>query len=301
NSLVATKLAKGYTPGQNGTPYQYTGYEGRSTGILPQLLEAVTDTHALGCLLIDPLYCAQEKLDGKRLLLRKQGSTVTGINRKGLIVAVPEPVVAKARQVPGNFLVDGEAMGDTLHVFDLLESSQDGDLRPLPYVERLQRLGQLLPWEFNALVPVPTAHTAREKTSLYARLRGQFKEGVVLKLLTAPYTPGKTSGSSAPALKHKFIESASFLVTLVHPTKRSISLGLYDGSEIVEAGHVTIPPNRAMPRPGSVVEVRYLYAFKQSGAVYQPCYLGEREDIDQAECMVSQLKYRHEPAATIRV
>ena len=122
----------------------------------------------------------------------------------------------------------------------------------------------------------------------------------MLKLLTAPYTPGKTSGSSV-ALKYKFIESASFLVTLVHPTKRSVALGLYEGSEIVEAGHVTIPPNHEVPRPGSVVEVRYLYAFRQSGSVYQPLYLGEREDIDQAECTVSQLKYRHEPVATIRV
>ena len=49
------------------------------------------------------------------------------------------------------------------------------------------------------------------------------------------------------------------------------------------------------------MEVRYLCAFKQSGAVYQPLYLGEREDIDQTECVVSQLKYRLEPVASIRV
>ena len=97
------------------------------------------------------------------------------------------------------------------------------------------------------------------------------------------------------------MESASFVVTLVHPTKRSVSLGLYARSEIVEAGNVTIPPNHDIPKAGTVVEVRYLYAFRQSGAVYQPCYLGEREDIEPAECTVSQLKYRHEPAATIRV
>ena len=38
------------------------------------------------------------------------------------------------------------------------------------------------------------------------------------------------------------------------------------------------------------MEVRYLYAFRQSGAVYQPVYLGEREDIEPAECTVSQLQ-----------
>ncbi len=35
NQLVAAKVAKGYSPGQDGTPYQHTGHEGRSTGIYP--------------------------------------------------------------------------------------------------------------------------------------------------------------------------------------------------------------------------------------------------------------------------
>lgn len=88
----------------------------------------------------------------------------------------------------------------------------------------------------------------------------------------------------------------------VHPTKRSVSLSLYaDSSEIVDAGNVTIPPNHDVPKPGAVVEVRYLYAYKESGAVYQPVYLGEREDIEPAECSVSQLKYRCEPAATLTI
>ena len=301
NHLVASKLAKGYTPSQDGTPYQHTGHEGRATGVYPQLLETVADTHALGHLLIDPLYCAQEKLDGKRLLLRRCGDTVEGINRRGLIVAVPRAFAEAVLQLPGNCLLDGEAVGDVFHVFDLLEGGGK-DHRALPYVDRLHRLHALLSGQVDpTLVPVHTAWAAREKTSLYARLRGQFKEGIVLKLLTAPYTPGKASGSSATQLKYKFIESASFVVTLVHPTKRSVSLGLYDGSEIVEAGNVTVPPNHEIPKPGTVVEVRYLYAFRQSGAVYQPLYLGEREDIDQAECTVSQLKYRHESAATLRV
>ena len=42
--------------------------------------------------------------------------------------------------------------------------------------------------------------------------------------------------------------------------------------------NVTIPPSHDIPKPGTVVEVRYLYAFRQSGAIYQPCYLGEREE-----------------------
>ena len=74
-------------------------------------------------------------------------------------------------------------------------------------------------------------------------------------------------------LKYKFVESASFVVTQVHPTKRSVSLGLYAGwARSSRLGNVTIPPNHDIPKAGSVVEVRYLYAFRQSGAVYQPVY-----------------------------
>ncbi len=115
-----------------------------------------------------------------------------------------------------------------------------------PYVDRLSRLTRLIPAEFTALQVVYTARSAREKIALLERLRREQKEGIVLKNLTAAYSPGKTSGSN-DHLKYKFVESASFVVTLVHPTKRSVSLGLYAGSEIVDAGNVTIPPNHDIP------------------------------------------------------
>ena len=299
NQLVASKLAKGYTPGQDGTPYQHTGHEGRSTGVYPQLLTPVEDEHALGHLLLDPLYCAQEKHDGKRLMVRKQGHTVEGINRRGLIVAVPNSIGREMRQLAGDCLLDGEAVGDVLHVFDVLENAWQ-DVRPQPYVDRLNLLAHLIPADFTSMQVVHTAWSAREKIGLLERLRRENKEGIVLKNLTAAYSPGKTSGS-ADQLKYKLYESASFVVTQVHATKRSVSLGLSAKEQIVEAGNVTIPPNQPIPAAGAVVEVRYLYAFRQSGAVYQPSYLGEREDIEPAECSTSQLKYRHEPAVTIRV
>jgi len=43
---------------------------------------------------------------------------------------------------------------------------------------------------------------------------------------------------------------------------------------------------------GTLVEVRYLYAFRESGSIYQPFYLGERDDIPAEECTVDQLKYK---------
>ena len=57
------------------------------------------------------------------------------------------------------------------------------------------------------------------------------------------------------------------------------------------AGNVTIPQNHEIPAPGEIVEVRYLYAFPESGCVYQPVYLGRREDIPRTDCTTDQLVY----------
>ena len=46
---------------------------------------------------------------------------------------------------------------------------------------------------------------------------------------------------------------------------------------------------------GTVVEVRFLYAFPESGAIYQPVYLGPRDDIPAEECTVDQLKFKPQP------
>jgi bifunctional non-homologous end joining protein LigD len=40
------------------------------------------------------------------------------------------------------------------------------------------------------------------------------------------------------------------------------------------------------------VEVRYLYAFRESHALHQPVYLGPRDDVEPGECLASQIKYK---------
>jgi bifunctional non-homologous end joining protein LigD len=60
----------------------------------------------------------------------------------------------------------------------------------------------------------------------------------------------------------------------------------------VPVGNVTIPPNHPVPEVGAVVDVRFLYAFKESNSLYQPVYLGQRKDIEPHECILSQLKFK---------
>ena len=43
-----------------------------------------------------------------------------------------------------------------------------------------------------------------------------------------------------------------------------------------------------------MIELQFLYAHRESDVLYQPVYLGRRDDVDAAECTVSQLKYKAE-------
>jgi bifunctional non-homologous end joining protein LigD len=292
DKLVSEKLAKGYTPGESGTPYQHTDRANAATGVLPMLLNPIDEQAAN--LVADPAWAMQEKYDGRRMMIRRTDSGIEGINRKGLIVALPEPVAQSAKEIPGPFLLDGECMGNTLVVFDLLEL-HGSNYRAFDYRQRLFVLMQILPNHRPHLRSIETAFDTAHKADLLGRLRADQKEGVVFKRLASPYTPDRPA-SGGDALKLKFCETASFIVSGIN-AKRSVNLSLMRGKTLVPAGNVTIPANQNIPREGAVVEVRYLYGFQESGCIYQPVYLGEREDIEPAECVVTQLKYKPEAQA----
>ena len=289
--LVASKVAKGYQPdGEAAKPYQQSGDEGRDSGIRCQLLNPI-EKDELSRLLIGRTHCLQEKHDGRRLMVCKQGDTITGINRRGLVVAIPDAIREAVEHIPFDVLIDGEAVGDTLHAFDLLEV-KGNDLRHRQYMERFAGLIMVIPPNLPALRWVSTSVDPNDKIEIYEELLSTNREGVVFKAVDAPFSPGRPNSGGAQ-LKYKFVESASFIVT-ARNEKRSVTLGLYDGDKLVPAGNVTIPPNHQVPEVGEVCETRYLHAFRESGSIYQPVYLGERTDIPASECVVEQLKYKNE-------
>ena len=295
--LVAAKIAKGYQAdgesGESTAPYQQSGNEGRDSGIRCQLLNAV-DESELVRLLGDKQHCLQEKHDGRRLLVRKVGDEITGINRRGLVVTLPRLIRRAVEELPVDALIDGEAVGDTLHAFDLLEV-KGNNLRQQGYLQRYAGLLMLLDPEHRALRPVSTMVMPTDKQAMFQTYRQCGSEGVVFKKIDAPFSIGRPN-SGGTQLKFKFVESASFVVT-GRNAKRSVSIGLYDGDSLVPAGNVTISPNHAVPAPGEVVECSYLYGFKESGSIYQPVYRGKRSDIPAAECTTDQLKYKSETAS----
>jgi bifunctional non-homologous end joining protein LigD len=296
DKLVADKMKNDYKPedgaaASGAAAAVVTDIAERQTGVLPQLLN-FADESEVERLLGDDEWGAEEKFDGMRLLLKYEGGQLVAINRKGLSRGTQAGFVADALALGsrvGDFILDGEAVGDTFKAFDLLAIG-GRDLRPRPYRVRRASLVSLFDAEMPHLHLSALASTAEEKRALYERLVGEEREGIVFKRLAAPYTPGRPN-RGGDQLKVKFYATATFIVQK-HNQRRSVALCLLDeGGAEVGVGNVTIPANAAVPPVGALVEVRYLYAHR-GGAVFQATFQCVREDIERSECLMSQLKYK---------
>ncbi len=175
--LVRSKLAKGYTPtGMASTGIGMNLAEGRKdTGLRAMLLNPITEEEAERYLQ-DPAWCAQEKFDGKRILVRKTSSGVEAANRHGLATGFPTSVADRLMGVEGDFVIDGELVGDRFYAFDILEN-MGHDWRPYAYHYRLISLKALL--EELEFGPVSVVETYRDdqKSAAVAGLRAENKEG----------------------------------------------------------------------------------------------------------------------------
>jgi hypothetical protein len=72
-----------------------------------------------------------QKHDGRRRLVLRRGTRIVGINRRGLVVAIPEPIHKAIASMPCDVLIDGEAIGDTVEATDLDSAIQAGRERCL--------------------------------------------------------------------------------------------------------------------------------------------------------------------------
>ena len=293
DKLVAEKKAKGYTEGEAGTPYVGGTNQERVSGVVPQLLNPIEE-HEVEQYIKDPDWYAQEKYDGRNRLLRVNPPKVEGINRKGLVVGLPQPLADFAAKL-GPCLLAGEIVGEVLWVFDLLER-QTRDLRELPYAVRLGALDEVFDTALQAgrdvIRKVPTAVTTQGKQDLLADLKHRNAEGIVFKRRFAVFTAGRPA-SGGDQLKAKFYAACSAIVARVN-AQRSVGLCLLsERGTATDVGNVSIPPNREIPKVGAVVEIRYLNA-NPGGSLYQPVYLGPRDDVGWKECSIKQLKFKRD-------
>ena len=287
DKLVLSKAAKGYVPDEDNTAAYVVDLEQRKTGIHCQLLNPIEETTA-AALITDDAWWLQEKKDGRRMLIQKTATETIAINRKGLSVGAPEKMLASANAVEATFIIDGEAIDNTLFVFDIL-SFEGKDIKNKTYKARYQIL-QNIGFK-DEIVVVKTAETTSEKQALFNQLKGANAEGVVLKKHQAVYQAGRPN-SGGDQVKFKFYDTCSVIVSKIND-KRSVGMAVLENGNEVFVGNVTISVNKEIPKKDDIIEVRYLYAYK-GGSLYQPTFLAVRTDIDKTECTINQLKYKKE-------
>jgi len=285
DKLVLTKSAKGYVPNADESDYVYETDQVK-TGIHCQLLNPIEELE-LTEFINNKEWWGQEKMDGKRMLIQKSTELIA-INRKGISVGAPQSIFDSAAKVNRTFIIDGEAIGDDLFVFDLLHLDEE-DIRSKPYQERYELLLSL--GFSNAIKIVTPAKTVQEKELQVEQLRKASAEGVVYKKHAAIYEPGRPN-SGGNQRKFKFYETASVIVSKLNE-KRSVGVSVLDNGKETFVGNVTISINKEIPNERDIIEVRYLYAYK-GGSLYQPTFLGVRSDVDEKECVIEQLKYKQE-------
>jgi hypothetical protein len=285
---------------RNGQPSQIS-----TTDLQPQLLTAIEDPSIAIARLTDREYGLQEKYDGKRILLVVEANgSVYPYNRSTGVCAVAESILEDAKKMHnkvGSFILDGESVGSSgfagggrFFTFDIL--SLDGrDLRNEPFLLREQLLrdfGRKRVFNGGAIVRAETAFTPAEKKKMARLLYTSGKEGGVLKSANAKYLPGRRKDQ----FKLKFTVDSTFVVVEVHNDRASVRLGLFDDKGKLHAlGNCSVRDARFRLKEGNVIDVRYLYALRDSRAAYQPRMLRIRDDVGLDACMLSQLYYRGDP------
>jgi bifunctional non-homologous end joining protein LigD len=296
DKLVKEKTAKGYSTGIDGTPFAGTENAGRVSGVSLQLLNPISREEA-HVLIQDDAWGLQQKMDGERRCVIVDGDVV-GVNRKGLTVALPQPIADAARRcLPKGTVIDGEQIGDTLWAFDMLR--YDGkDVSHLSYRMRHAALLDAIPGAMSKKDPLRVVglyETTQTKAAVFDRLEETGAEGVVFKRLNSVHTPNRPA-TGGDQLKLKFVESATVKVIGMNDGARSARMGLFDAvGNLVDVGSVTIPANAPVPSNGELIEVRYLYAY-MGGSLFQPVYVAARTDLDDPAATLAQLKYKAEAA-----
>jgi bifunctional non-homologous end joining protein LigD len=299
DKLIAKKMKDQYKPVGTDGPSAVAVIDKVDSGIRAQLLNPISEDD-VEKYINDPDWGMQEKFDGKHMTLNKS-SGITAINKKGFLCSFPSVYADALNSLkPEELVLDGEDVKSIYYIFDILSVNGE-DLRKLTYLARWQTL-QGMKEKFPAkgvFRVADMAITTEEKRAMFERLKAQKKEGCVFKRLSAKFKAGRP-GAGGDMLKCKFYATASFVVRRIND-KSSIGLGMYDDKgALVDMGNCTVLNKTAMAKiveahgsSTAVCEVRYLYCYK-GGKVYQPVYLGLRDDVDADECLMTQLKYKAE-------
>ena len=254
--------------------------------IQAELLTETNESH-FQRMLLSAVYGFQEKHNGHRLLICKEDGTLRLFNREGEKSSKPLPLRVKNALLSHNltgFVIDGELVGGTFYIFDALILGDEilvGDT----YEYREARYHAEFEGYNTQLVPVETARTQEQKRRLWDAVLASHGEGIVSKNLKKSYR----QGNAGAHFKLKFLKSAEVVVIGPSPEgKDSVEIGMWNSNGKMHRISGLSLRNKYRVVPGTVLEVRFLYATKELHIV-QPVLVHVRYDKKAADCKLEQL------------
>lgn len=239
-------------------------------------------------LIESPLWVMQQKMDGTRALVNLETLQFSQRNGNPLKHTAATQWIPKILQDlsdiglsgQANTILDCELMIESgaLYVFDVIDPWR----LHAPLEERLIELGTLPTGKH--VRPVTTARSSEEKRRLIAAC--EDREGVVAKLRSAPYEPGKRVDH---VLKLKNVHTADVVVTRRSTSPLSAGLGVtLDNGETATIANASLigKEKHGTIRPGDVVEVSYLAWTGVS--LLQPRIMRKRDDKAAVDCRMDQ-------------
>jgi len=265
--------------------------------IFAELLQDATDAQ-MERTLTDPNWVWQEKHNGDRRLITKNGADIQDFNRKGEPGKglAPKLIEALRKHPLHKFIIDVEYVGafDNIVIFDVLQVG-DEIIAMNRYSTRLSYLHSNFDGYHADILPIISAVTPQEKMALVKRLKAEHAEGFVIKQLDAPYRPSNAGGTLRYNYRYKFWKTLDAVV--IGDTKEldnqgrlknSVRLGLYTPDERLKDVCGATKKSSFVLKPGDVVELKYLYGTETLDVV-QPALMHPRFDKAAKECTVDQI------------
>lgn len=265
----------------------------------PQLAE--TCTASLTAYSTNDNYWMSQKVDGIRIMVVISGSTsrpgrsgassgkATFLNRRGEPSSkhINSRLVEDMSKLNGDFVLDGELIGNTYWIFDLPLAGTMIDPSS-PYSERRNTLDELFRlWQPEHCSLLPIARTQIDKLQLSLDVIAAGGEGLICNEINAPYLSGKRSRHM---LKHKLVKQVDcVIIDKGREGKDNLTLALWDGKilkEIVDVSALTGDGPRC--KIGDVVTINYLgWNGHRLTQPVRPCL---RHDKAPEECTIDQVQ-----------
>lgn len=206
-------------------------------------MQLLTDCTLPEPLLTSPFWSMDEKLDGDRCQITKNGREVTALSRNGNPMRLTDETIALAMLSEYDWTIDGEMMpGGKFIAFDLTAYASQ------PFHREQSTRREAL----EALSPFPCVRRAigeQEKRDLLQQIADERGEGVVFKLITG----FPVNGRGDHWQRYKFYESDTFTVSAIDLAKGS----LFVEKDGIQYGKVAGPHFTKLPVVGNKVRVRY--------------------------------------------